>query len=626
MWIYLGKIKKIIAQLKAKYGGISLQNKLISLYVFILLFPAIIFTLYYSNELYENSIKDIKGKNEYLLEMEKIHIRNNIESMRRTAQMVASDDEFIDYIKSRNETSVDDLINFKMNAFSNVARLQNNNPTIEHIRFYTNNPYVTEMWPIVFKEERIADKPWLPEVLARKGMELWAYEEKNIDLLDRYLIMNNNARISLLREIEYQGDHLGVIEISMLLKNFYPKMFGTLNDGQSEMMVFDSNMNFYQSSHNDFLKMEGIEVGHVKKLLGDIIYKDLATAQFNHNDIPYLIVSAYLEDIESHLINVVSLQSVYAEMKQTRNLVLSGTLFLVGILSIITYFLISFLLKRMYRLIDLMKRVEKGDFSVQVDIKGHGEIAQLAQHFKEMLNRINRLIADAVNKQAATKEAELRALKTQIDSHFLYNTLENIKMMAEIEEKYDISDSLTSLGEMMRYNLKWKNDFVVLQEEVTHIKNYIDIMNLRMDNRLTLNINIPAELMEQEILKMSLQPIVENALKHGINPAIAEKNGVVELTARVTKGYVLIDITDNGIGMSKKEVQCLNEKIHAQEEAEFEKDMQKGNGIGLRNVNERIRLHYGHDFGLHVESAEGSYTKVVMVLPCLLIKGVRKLV
>lgn len=622
------KLKKLTqASPLQKLWQLSLQNKLISLYVIIFMIPATIFTLYYSNQLYENSIRDITRKNEYLLEIERIHIHNNVESMRRTAQMVVSDNQFIEYIKTRNETNVNELIDFKMNTFSNVAKLQSNNPTIEHIRLYTSNPFVTEMWPIVFKEDRILDKPWLNEVMELNGMELWSYENQDMDLLNRYLIINNNAKISLLREIEYPKDeHLGVIEISMLLENFYPKMYSAVNDFESEMIVLDSNHSVYQNPDKNFLQEQGIELSVIQKEFNSIQKKELASAQFIHNNIPYLIVSMHVDDIDSHILNVISLQSVYAEMKQTRNIALSGTFLIVFILSVMTYLLISYLLKRMYKLIEMMKRVEKGDFSVQVDIQGHGEIAQLAQHFREMLNKINRLIADAVNKQASTKEAELRALKTQIDSHFLYNTLENIKMMAEIEEKYDISDALTSLGEMMRYNLKWKHDFVVLQEEITHIKNYIDIMNLRLDNRLDLRVTIPNELLEQEILKMSLQPIVENSVKHGISPIINSRQGVVGITAcLIDDDFVVIEICDNGIGMSPHELDEVNKKIQMQDEQVIDHgSIQKENGIGLRNVNERIKLHYGNEYGIHVESLEGQYTKVVVKLPCLIIKGVRK--
>ncbi|XQY92687.1 sensor histidine kinase [Metabacillus sp. HB246100] len=609
-------MRKILLKMKDKLEQLSLPNKLISLYVIIFMIPAITFTIYYSNQLYENAINDITNKNESLLEIENIHIRNNIESMRRTAQLVTSDHEFIDYIETRNETNVNELIDFKMNAFSNVAKLQQNNPTIQHIRIYTNNPYVTEMWPLIFSENRISSVTWMDEVIERNGVEYWAFAANDKDLLERYELSNNDPRISLLREIEYPKDeHLGIVEISMLLKNFFPKMFSNIQEEKSELIVFDSSMNLFQNKKNTFLEEQGIDSALILDQLSHFYQKEKATFQFHHQDIPYLVVSTYIEDIDSHMLNLISLEDIYAQIKQTRNFIVGGTLFLVIILSIITYLLISLLLKKMYKLIDTMERVKRGEFSASVDISGQGEFAKLAYHFKEMLSKINGLIAETVNKQAATKEAELKALKTQIDSHFLYNTLENIKMMAEIEGKYDISDSLTSLGEMMRYNLRWKHDFVTLTEEIAHIQNYIDIMNLRLDHRLKVNINVPLELKDQQILKMSLQPIVENAVKHGLTPILSTKMGIIEINASVKKEWIEIEVVDNGIGMSKDAIKELLDKIGANQEQVKDLQQSKSGGIGLKNVNERIQLHYGSEYGLQIESKEESYTKVAVLLP-----------
>jgi len=609
-------LRKILLKMKDKLEQLSLPNKLISLYVIIFMIPAITFTIYYSNQLYENAINDITNKNESLLEIENIHIRNNIESMRRTAQLVTSDHEFIDYIETRNETNVNELIDFKMNAFSNVAKLQQNNPTIQHIRIYTNNPYVTEMWPLIFSENRISSVTWMDEVIERNGVEYWAFAANDKDLLERYELSNNDPRISLLREIEYPKDeHLGIVEISMLLKNFFPKMFSNIQEEKSELIVFDSTMNLFQNNKNTFLEEQGIDSALILDQLSHFYQKEKATFQFHHQDIPYLVVSTYIEDIDSHMLNLISLEDIYAQIKQTRNFIVGGTLFLVIILSIITYLLISLLLKKMYKLIDTMERVKRGEFSASVDISGQGEFAKLAYHFKEMLSKINGLIAETVNKQAATKEAELKALKTQIDSHFLYNTLENIKMMAEIEGKYDISDSLTSLGEMMRYNLRWKHDFVTLTEEIAHIQNYIDIMNLRLDHRLKVNINVPLELKDQQILKMSLQPIVENAVKHGLTPILSTKMGIIEINASVKKEWIEIEVVDNGIGMSKDAIKELLDKIGANQEQVKDLQQSKSGGIGLKNVNERIQLHYGSEYGLQIESKEESYTKVAVLLP-----------
>jgi two-component system sensor histidine kinase YesM len=274
----------------------------------------------------------------------------------------------------------------------------------------------------------------------------------------------------------------------------------------------------------------------------------------------------------------------------------------------------------MYLLTDAVKRVEKGEFVFDADITGSDEISELAAHFKRMVRKINSLIADAVNKQAAAKETELKALKTQIDSHFLYNTLENIKMMAEIEGQYDISDAVTSLGEMMRYNLRWKNDFIVFEEELHYIQNYIDIMNLRLDNSLVLHIDVPKELLDQEVLKMSLQPIIENAIKHGLSSVLYSRPGSIHVMARKEEKSAFIEIKDNGIGMNQVQCDKLNESIHSEQE-ESEQTKGSGNGIGLRNVNERIQLYYGKASGVSVSSIEGEFTAVLIRIPYKSMKG-----
>jgi two-component system, sensor histidine kinase YesM len=613
------QLSNILQSANTKISQLSLQKKLVGLYIIIILIPIMAFTLIYTRQVVDNVLKDIKNKNEYLLEIEKIHIMNNIESMRRTAQMVVADREFIDFVKTRNETNISELIDFKMNEFSDVTKLQVNNPTIEHIHLYTSNPYVTEMWPILFSENRVLREPWREEVLNRNGRELWWFDQNN-DILGR-LMSKNSSKVSVLRELDYPKDeHLGIIEISMLLNNFFPKMFSTVNDGSSELIVFDPKMNIISSPYNSFLEDEKINLNKLKKQF----VKNKKQAPFHYlfknGDTVYMIVSTYLDGLDSYMLNVISLEEVYKETTKTRYIVFSGILVLVGILSLLTFLLTSILFKKMFQLIESMKEVEKGDFSVEVDINGHGEIGQLATHYRNMLNKIKVLIADAVNKQAATKEAELKALKTQIDSHFLYNTLENIKMMAEIDGNYQISDAVTSLGEMMRYNLKWKNDVVSCNEEIAHIQNYIDIMNLRLDGLLSLKVDIAPQLLEQEILKMSLQPIVENAVIYGVRPNIPFQPGIIHVKAKVEEETIYIQIIDNGIGMSDEKIIELNDKINSDQEVQ-DTNGKGGNGIGLRNVNERIQLRYGKEYGMSITSAQTKGTMVTIKLPHKNIKG-----
>src|SRR5690606_20795104 len=271
------------------------------------------------------------------------------------------------------------------------------------------------------------------------GKELWWLKHDDIDLLSN--IKEERPKISLYRRInDLYGNHLGIIEISMLQSNFFPRMFSPISDGMSEMIVINNDEEIYTNPANNFLKDEKFSSEDYRIILDKLTdEEDTDSFLLTNRHIPYLVVATYVKDIDVHMVNVISLQDIYMETKKARNVTLITAMVILFILSVLTYVIISLLLKKLYRLIDNMKQVEKGDFSTEINTDGHDEIAILAFHFKRMLSKINTLIADAVYKQAVTKDTELKALKTQIDSHFLYNTLENIKMMAEIEGKYEIS-------------------------------------------------------------------------------------------------------------------------------------------------------------------------------------------
>jgi two-component system sensor histidine kinase YesM len=240
------------------------------------------------------------------------------------------------------------------------------------------------------------------------------------------------------------------------------------------------------------------------------------------------------------------------------------------------------------------------------------------------MNTINTLVAQAVYKQALTKEAELRSLHNQIDAHFLFNTLENIKMLAEIENQRTISDSLTSLGGMMRYNFKWSGEYAKLRDEIRHIENYTKVMNIRFDEPILLKLDIPEEALELEMLKMSLQPIVENAVKHAWIGEESDKQILIQVLDWQNHDVQII-VTDNGIGMHAEDLSVLNQELQSigMNDKLFRSSGPEANrnGIGLRNVQERIRLYYGNEYGLRVFSEQGQFTTVVMSLPKVLLTG-----
>ncbi|MBC8079147.1 MAG: histidine kinase [Gorillibacterium sp.] len=600
--------------------------KLICSYVFIILIPIIFFSGYLFNEMYENTITETTRKNEYMLEIEKTNIVNSIEIIERTAQVVVSDKGAVkEYLESDEDVGASFLIEFKNKTFNFLESLLYSNPNIENIRIYTNNPYVTEIYPIIFNESRTLSKPWVKEVNNKNGLVLWDINNNEKDVIKRYdrSFSNMETYVMLLREIKNRdGSHNGILEIDIPLSHFFSKAFSSVQDRDSQMLVIDRKGLIYTNEKADIFNHIG--VAEIQQEFNKHNGSKESSYSFTHNGEPYIYIQTYIEQMDLHVLNIVSLAKPISDINRTRNSIIVTTIVLITLLSVITYFLHSMIFKKLRILRDSMKKVRKGNFSIDFDIKGTDEVGELANHFRLMLRRINELIVDAVNKQATFKEAELKSLKNQIDSHFLYNTLENLKMMAEIEQQFEISDALTSLGGMMRYSLQWTSSHVRLQDEISHIQNYIAIMNVRYDGSLGLTLNIPPDFLQQELPKMSLQPLVENAVKYGMM-TMRNRNLLITINVFVQGDNLIIEMIDNGSGIPEDKLRAVNAMIHM-DDADYQRMRnqlplaERGEGgIGLRNVNQRIRMQYGKEFGIQMESQEGSFTQVHLTMPYIIL-------
>jgi two-component system sensor histidine kinase YesM len=613
------RFRNWISRIIERSDMLSIQKKLVISYVFIILLPIIGLSIYVFNEFYEQTLKEIKQNNAYLLEIEKNNVENNMELMERSAQLIDPDsnDEISDYLNGDEDVKTEDLITFHNNVYTYLLKLQFNNPSIGNIRIFAENEYVSEIWPVFLHERRINGEPWYSDLMSRKETLFWHIQREDKDVLQRYSQnITPSPKISLFRKIHYKlgHRHAGVSEVDMLLENFFTKTFSELHDSQSQMIVIDRSGEMYWKTSDPFLSNSGLSNTLLYERFNEIQAKAKGDFEFVHNEVPYLVNYIAIEPLEVFMLNVVSLEETLSGIHRMRNTIIAAALILIIVLSLASYQLHAYILKSFRILSDSMKKVRYGNFNIDIPIQGHGEIGELAHHFRKLIRKINSLIADAVNKQASAKEAELRTLKNQIDAHFLYNTLENIKMLAEIEGQYQISDSLTSLGNMMRYNLRWSGDFVRVRDEVEHIHNYVALMNMRYDNQLRLIVEIEPEVMEQELLKMTMQPIVENAVKHGMRIGHQAEIGLtIHIEARAQGELTTITITDDGVGMTADKVEELNSKARA--------GVEEGTGIGLINVNDRIRLHHGQEYGLTVISEKDEYTRVTVIIPTLLLAG-----
>ncbi|MBD3922545.1 histidine kinase [Paenibacillus sp. PR3] len=615
------------SKVSLEIGRMSIQFKLILSFICIILIPIILVSWYLFHNVYLNTIKELTKKNNIILEIEKSNVLSNMEVMERTAQLAVSNSDIEDYLESGVELDTAGLVDFKTKVFSMFQYFLFNNPSIANIRRYTVNPNVHEFWPVIFKEDRIKNKPWYNTVIQQNGIVWWDISRSTESILESGNDVPLSVYVSLLRERKYADDirHNGVLEVSMEINKFFMKTFSDVQDNDSQMIVVNRDgVPYTKDSSPLFQKLPVMEV--LKQFESHRIEKESSSFSFSYEGKPYIGIYSHLGQLDSYLLNIVSAESTLADISKQRNTIIIATIILIALLSMISYLLHSLILKKLKILRESMKKVRKGDFNVDIAITSMDEVGEIAFHFRQMLKKMNELIAQAVSRQAATKEAELNALKNQIDAHFLYNTLENIKMLAEVEAQYAISDALTSLGGMMRYNLQWTSNHVRLQDELVHILNYIAIMNIRYDNSLELNVEVPEVYKEQEVLKMSLQPIVENAVKHGFGHRSKGKL-TITIKAYALNDDLVIEVIDDGNGIEESRLRDVNmfirldDAVYQEMRSTANSGERESSGIGLRNVDQRIVMNYGKGHGIRVDSVYGNYTRVTMVLPYLNIAG-----
>lgn len=236
------------------------------------------------------------------------------------------------------------------------------------------------------------------------------------------------------------------------------------------------------------------------------------------------------------------------------------------------------------------------------------EIGSLINSYNEMKSRINHLININYKTQIEQKELELRQLQNQINPHFIYNTLESIHMMAEINDDLETSIMAEYFGSIIRYSMNRKINTVTLNKELEIISNYIYLQKIRFDQLFTIENLVPDELLNCEIIKMIIQPLIENAIYHGLSECSG--NGKIIIQGQKIDNKLLLSISDNGIGIDESTLDSLNDYINDRNN-DFK-------GIALRNINRRLKLNYGDNYGLEIFSLQGKGTSMVLTLPFII--------
>lgn len=602
----------MIKRIRDNFFGQKLNVKFTIIMVVMVMLPIIVLMLIWQHNMRTATIEDHIDYSHYTIERYVEQINNKIASINMVTQVFKKDSALISMLDKNNngnEISLDELREFKETEITALERLVNNNLVLYGVRVYANNDSIQEMMPILYNKSRMEKQLWKQEDFT----EGWYYGYEDL-IFAKYANSNNNELIALLTPIyDNYGRELGTIEAAMKMDEMFPDLYkekgteGSFVMSQDGEICFGSNpCNLSKSSAKKIAQKVTLEEGE-KFLTKYIVHQDrnLVVSRYNINElgVSYIFIRDITLNMKKITVRQLKFFLIFAIL----------TVLMACLINIV----VKLLLKKMYGILVSIHEVQNGNLEVHFDDSGKDEIADLGCQINKMLERIRKLMEESIQREVLVKNSEIKALQNQINAHFIYNVLESIKMMAEIDERYEISDAITSLGELLRYSMKWVRGNVSVGEELAYIENYIQLINLRYSFEIHLVIKMPEFLYKQEIPKMSLQPIIENAIVHGIEEQ-AEEATIYIKGFEVGEDYQ-IEITDSGQGMNKEQVEQLIRKIHG----EIESSGGSGNGIGLKNVQNRIQLSFGEKYGLHVISKEKCYTKIIILFPINMRSNVR---
>jgi len=300
------------------------------------------------------------------------------------------------------------------------------------------------------------------------------------------------------------------------------------------------------------------------------------------------------------------MQNMYKTMRL--DIIFVGVI--VVLLTVVCLFFVQRLYRRINKLQDVMNHISNGELNYRYTSRRSDEISDIGYHINDMVSKINSLVIESAKKELAVKKAQFRSVQMQINPHFLFNTLETIRMMALYRNETHIARVVKDLSDLFRYTIVSSNPIVSIDDELNQTLKYLELQKNRAKNQFDVEIDVDPIVLDYTLLRLVLQPLVENALTHGIEPKF--QHGALKIGIHLEEGRVEIVVEDTGAGMTPEKLDSLRKMIRG-EIAPPKNDEH----IGLYNVYERLTLFFGRQTQMEIESVAGQGTKVTLQIPAV---------
>lgn len=574
------------------------SRRIVFVYTLIVIIPLLIFVIGVTYSLMSRQDNQIRDE-----EISFLHEKcKTIEEAKNTFDLVESiisgDSELSLFLARPESCTENELINTILSKADYLEQVYEITPDIYSIRIFSTNKKIPERWPVFLNTSRIENEE-------KKRWQL--------DYQAKYLGNQYNLQLPSFcttRKLSKGPKIIGYIQISYKMDTVFPFLYDDDSKNDS-YLILKKNQNFStleiikESTTYNKNKLTEKEFYKLFKAISKKDSGNISFGKFNK-----LVCWEYVSDLDFYIVRNISYKPVRNKFLFIFILVLLAFCFI----SVGLYFVIKYATRRLmsgiYSVMDGMKKVKSGNYSVKIPISGEDEVSETQETFNAMTAQISSQIEQIKIEQELIADTEMKAMQNQINAHFLYNVLETIRMQAVLADQDDISESLQILGKMMRYCLRWRIHRVSLLQEIEYIRSYIYILNIRNDYTITLNIDIDDSLLNIEIPKMTLQPLIENAFVHAIEKEEKDATLKVYSTLSEDKTKVFLTVQDFGCGMSEEQITLLQEYLA---DESFERN--STGSIGLKNIQQRLTVFFGNDYKIIIKSKLGEGTSISVPIP-----------
>lgn len=592
-------VKKVLFRIKGWFRSQGIRQKINIIYIILIIGQLFILTFaanYISNKaIISSTIKQSDESSRLVM--------TNIENILDNTESYAND-----LTVRINNYFVDDTVYKRNDYYTNMMfKKIFRNTLYVYKRIYSallllddNASFVSDNVTNYINEQKIINDY---TKLIKDGNErsIWLGMEKNqfsADTDNPYVLTLGKGLVNI-----DTGKHLGVLAV-VTSENTFSNIYKNMGMGQSgKYLICDKNGIVVSSTNkNEILKPISNAV-----LRSWIINHDKTSQILKVDGKNTLVTLFYYQKLNWNIVGMVPLYEITQESRK-----ISMTIIIIGIMCMLSAVLLSSKLsstitKPLNKFIKDIKNLELHNLDVPIQISSGKDIELLVKNFNNMKQRISELMSKLMTQQEKQKKYELRLLQAQIRPHFLYNTLQLIYSMIEMDKKEQAQKATKSLGDFYRIALSGGNEIISIDQEIKYVESYMLIQKIKYDDTFSFNIDIPKELKDYKILKLTLQPIVENCIKHGLINKYKSKEGYINIQVRKQNDILVIEVKDNGIGMKP-------EKIHHL----FDRDSSNNNEyFGLKNIDDRIKLFYGYDYGIKITSIYMKSTTVCILIPAI---------